>query len=991
MGRDKDKYPELISEHIVHQDVEGRVIWANRSAADSVGISPEKLVGRYCYEIWHNRDTFCENCPVREAVETGEDKEREVQSPDGRWWLIHGYPIKNDKGQVEGAIEITLEITDRKKKEQALEISNARLRAIVEDLPFDFWIMDSDNRYIMQNAAKRALWGDMTGKTPEEVAPDPGTLRAWMERINKVREGETIREEISCREDGKEKLFLSMLSPIYREGRVTEVMGLNIDITDLKETEEALRESEARYLSIFNQSLNCIYVQDFEGNFIDANDASLKLLGYSRDEIKRIDLSMLLDEESLPAAQEALREIMKTGRQKTLTEYRLKTKSGDTVWVLTQGALTYREGKPHSILGFAVDITDRKRMEEALRESEDKYRTLIEALPHMVAIFRNRRMVFANPAFLKMFGYESLDEALGISEEELISEDEHKRITAYTKARSAGESDVPEHYTTVLKRKSGELFPAEVFVKEITYQAQPALQVIIQDITERERAQEALRLSEEMYRGVVDASPDGIVYMGLDFNVVMANRQIAALFGLDGPQEAIGKNGLDFLAPEERERAAQNARERLESENVGTMEYKMLHKDGGRFLAEFNSMVIRDARGEPKGYVAVVRDITEKRKIEEELLKAAKLDSLGILAGGIAHDFNNILTAILGNINLVSMTAKLDELALASLNEAEKACYRAKGLTSQLLTFSKGGAPVRKAASMKELLTDTVKFTVSGSMVRAEFNIADDLWPVEVDEVQISQALNNLVVNSIHAMPKGGVISVDAENVALDENSRPLRKGKYIKISIRDEGTGIPDDYIDKIFDPYFTTKQNGSGLGLATTYSVINRHGGHILADSELGKGTSFTIYLPATEKKPQVKKEKPAEIRRGKGKVLLMDDEEIIRKVGKELMEGLGYEVQTASNGAEAIEMYKRARDEGKPVDAVIMDLTVPGGMGGKDALEELLKIDPDARVIVSSGYSADRIMSDYENHGFKGVIVKPYNLRQLGDVLHEVISGR
>ncbi len=862
-------YLDLLAELVIHQDAEGRVIWANKAAGDSVGETPEKLVGRYCYEIWHNRDCRCENCPVQEAIETGEDKEGEIQGLDGRWWLIRATPIKNDEGKVEGAVEITLEITDRKLKERALE------------------------------------------------------------------------------------------------------------------------ESEARYLSVFNQKLNCIYIHDFEGNFIDANEAVLDLLGYSRQEIKAMNLSSVVHEDSLHRAYRSLQEIINTGSKKSLTEYKLKTKSGDTVWILTQGSLIYREGKPDSVLGFAVDITKREKMEEALRESEEKYRTLIEALPHMVGIFQQGRMVFANTAFLEMFGYESMDEAIGMNEAQLVSEDERKRITDYTRVRLRGESEAPEHYTTVLKRKNGDVFPAEVFVKQITYEGQPAQQVIAQDITDRKRAEEALRESEEMYRGVVEASPDGIVYMDTGLNMVMANRQAAALHGYEHPEEMVGKNGIDLIAPEDRERAKETARKRLEGLYVGPSEYKMFRRDGNEFLAEFNSVIIRNARGEPKGYMAVVRDITERRKMEEELLKAAKLESLGILAGGIAHDFNNILTAILGNINLVSVKAKLDDVTHASLREAEKACYRAKGLTSQLLTFSKGGAPVRKAASIGELLTDTINFTVSGSNVRAVFDIADDLWPVEIDETQMSQALNNLAVNSIHAMPQGGVITVKAKNEVIDENSHPLKGGRYVKISIKDEGMGIPDNYIDKIFDPYFTTKQKGSGLGLATGYSVINRHGGYIFVDSELGKGTVFTIYLPATEKKPHVEPRKPSEIRRGRGRILLMDDEEIIRRVGKELIEGLGYEVETASDGAEAIELYKRAMEEERPIDVVITDLTVPDGMGGRETVTELLKLDPNARVIVSSGYSSDHTMGDYEQYGFKGVIAKPYNMRQMGEVLYEVMS--
>ena len=383
------------------------------------------------------------------------------------------------------------------------------------------------------------------------------------------------------------------------------------------------------------------------------------------------------------------------------------------------------------------------------------------------------------------------------------------------------------------------------------------------------------------------------------------------------------------------------------------------------------------------------RDITERKKMEQELLKVQKLESVGILAGGIAHDFNNFLTAILANISLAKRHAR-DE-ALERLAEAEKVCRRAKDLTQQLLTFSKGGTPVKKTACISELLKDTTEFALSGSAVRGEFFLPGGLWPVEVDEGQITQAISNLVINAREAMPTGGTVRISAENVTVGEERKPglpPREGRYVKISVQDQGPGIPEAELPKVFDPYFTTKQEGSGLGLAITYSVIKNHAGHIAVDSKLGTGTTFYIYLPASAEKLAQEKgeERPLT---GSGRVLLMDDKGIIRRVAKEALHYLGYEVEVAADGAEAIRLYERAKNAGHPFDVVILDLTVPGGMGGKETISELKKIDPEAKAIAFSGYSTEPVMARFNEYGFSAVLVKPFTLQEISEVLHRVLN--
>jgi nitrogen-specific signal transduction histidine kinase/ActR/RegA family two-component response regulator len=389
--------------------------------------------------------------------------------------------------------------------------------------------------------------------------------------------------------------------------------------------------------------------------------------------------------------------------------------------------------------------------------------------------------------------------------------------------------------------------------------------------------------------------------------------------------------------------------------------------------------------------VHITKDISWRKKWEEELIRNEKLDSIAVLAGGIAHDFNNMLTIIMSTTTLAKMYAKDDARVVAKIDEAEQEIIRTRELTNQLLTFAKGGAPVRRLSSFEDLLRDTVEFSVKGSNVRSDLIVADGLWAAEIDHIQISQVFSNLVINAVQSMQKGGTIRVRADNADLDErDGLPLLFGRYVRIAFEDSGTGIAAEDMAKIFDPFFTTKTGGSGLGLSISYSIVKKHGGYIEVRSQPGAGSTFTVYLPASLETPA---REPAAViaeLKGSGRVLLMDDDTKLLNTVAEMLTNSGYEVETARNGEEALILYKRSMVQARPFDAVVLDVTVVGGMGGKDCMQHLTGLDPSVRAIVMSGYSEDAVLADYRSYGFRELLSKPFTIDEIKAKLQSVITG-
>ena len=512
----------------------------------------------------------------------------------------------------------------------------------------------------------------------------------------------------------------------------------------------------------------------------------------------------------------------------------------------------------------------------------------------------------------------------------------------------------------------------------------------------RKRAKDALRESEEKYRGIFDESIAAVYLFDDKKNFLDSNQAGLDLLGYSREEllnMSIPDVDVDLLV------VLPAHEQLLGGERIINYEHQLRRKDGKVITVLNNSRPIANDDGQVVGMQSTLIDITERKLLAQQLQQTQKMESIGILSGGIAHDFNNLLYVIMGNISMAKDGVKPANDIAEFLNEAEKASQKARELANQLITFSKGGAPVKEIGSIEYLVKETTNLSLRGSNAKSEFLFSDDLWLVKFDEGQMKHAINNLVVNAVESMPDGGSIDIRAENFEISsetvQQSLPLSEEKYVKISIQDHGVGIPEEHLPSIFDPYFSTKemgiQKGMGLGLATTYSIISRHNGHITVESDVGVGTTFILYLPAHEKEVKVlepkdipKPEKPAI---PTGRILLMDDEKSIRKVTKQMLERLGYNPDFAKDGTEAIELYQESIESGEPFDAVILDLTIKEGIGGIDTIKKLMEIDPQVRAIVSSGYSNDPAMKDYRAYGFIGALPKPYTMKDLSATLNKI----
>jgi two-component system cell cycle sensor histidine kinase/response regulator CckA len=634
---------------------------------------------------------------------------------------------------------------------------------------------------------------------------------------------------------------------------------------------------------------------------------------------------------------------------------------------------------------------------------ETRIRSIIEnILDGMITVDEQGLVCSMNPAAAKMFGCRN-NEMVGQKFTKLVPKSYGHDLESPA-VTCAWNDLVKRTGSTTLalgRTRRHATFPIEISLSEMKVDAQKLFVAMVRDSTERKRFEQEIAAEKESLAVTLRSIGDGVITTDLQGRIIMVNNAGETLTGwtsreaLGQPLKSVFNIAIDLAA----QARAQKTGYRSEAHSIliSLPETATLtSRDGTEHVVEQVASPIRDSKNEVAGVVLVFRDITQRQRDEAERRKAETLEQLGLLAGGIAHDFNNLLTAIIGNISLASLLLPPSHEMGERLTDAKNASLRARDLAQQLLTFARGGAPIKKTTSIGKLIQDTVSFSLRGSHNRSEFQFGADLWPAEIDHGQISQVIANLVVNADQAMPNGGGLHVQCENFTYQPetgtNIPDLLPGDYIRIRIRDEGVGIPEASLKRIFDPYFTTKPKGSGLGLATTYSIVKNHNGLITVESEVHMGSTFTVYLPAARHEA-LAVEPPhsnTQMVLGTGRVLIVDDEEPIRTLVEFTLSHLGYQVTQAETALDGVNIYRQKLEAGERFDAVILDLTLPGGMGGKEALKKLIELDPTVNAIVSSGYATDATMSRYQDFGFRGVIAKPYEAAELGKIVHDVIES-
>ncbi|MBF0559263.1 MAG: PAS domain S-box protein [Nitrospirae bacterium] len=658
---------------------------------------------------------------------------------------------------------------------------------------------------------------------------------------------------------------------------------------------------------------------------------------------------------------------------------------GTTTLLLFAGLFLYQQRQKYF---------DRKAEEAAaaIRDSEENFRILFDkSADAILLVDSSGTIVDTNEVACERYKY-SKEEFRGMRIEQLDSPSSamlvDERIGMINKSGMAVFE--VEHIT-----KDGLVIPVEVSSRKIIRGDATLFLSSCRDITERKALEKTLAAEKERLAVTLRSIGDAVVVTDLDGRITLLNTAAEHITGW-AIRDALGRPHQDvfnIIDVSTREKCDDPVDKVLQTGLIAGLanNVALIRKDGKELRIADSAAPIRDKDSKIVGVALVFRDVTAQCRMEEELHKVQRLESLGLLAGGLAHDFNNLLTAIIGNISFAKILIEEGHKAYERLTAAETAAARATNITHQLLTFASGGAPIKEAASIADVVKETAEFVLLGSNVKCEYHIGENLWNVEIDRGQIARVFNNLIVNAMQAMSGGGVIDVNFENLTITENqTASIAPGNYVRITVSDSGVGIERDTLAKIFDPYFTTKKQGSGLGLAAVYSIIKRHDGEITVASTPGQGTTFIIYLPATKQAVVMENAGGPVNMNGQGRVLVMDDEALVRDIAGEILALLGYDVSFAEDGLNAINTYKNAAAENKPFSFVIMDLTVPGGMGGKEAVQNILEADPSATVIVSSGYSSDPIMSEYKQYGFKGVITKPYTVQRMSEAIADAFSS-
>ncbi len=755
-------------------------------------------------------------------------------------------------------------------------------------------------------------------------------------------------------------------------------------------------ESKKRYRTVVENTQDGILICVVD-RILFANISFCRMTGLSREEIYTLSPMSFFNKVDRDKI-ESLFIKSENGEIKTAVfETLMKMRKGSLSAGIFSTPMVYRDTE--AVFISVRDLTQRKETESKLKGSHKLMKAIVDNSPVGISVHdRNGTLLMANTSWRNIWNksIEDLKEKM-IPRSELRMDKRDLYLGEYTDDveavyRKGGELYIPKLKITNPSPGGAEFISHHFYALKDDNGEVDKVVILTLDLTESLKTKVELMETRNRYRELTENIPVAVYRTTTESGgkIVFYNPEMQRMFLRDGISNFDEVSAKDLYADPS---GRKNFLDKLaENNEVRGFEAELKRLDGSTFLASISARKVTAKEREEEYIEGIIRDITDQRRLDEELQRIEHLESIGTLAGGIAHDFNNLLMAIQGNISLARNEKDLSKLNLR-LEQAEASTEEATTLTRQLLTFARGGVPLKISVEVAPFIREAVIFALRGSDVEAVFDFEENLKSIEADREQITQVIHNITLNSVQAMTGGGRITVSCNNIEIGEDSDThLGEGEYVRISIKDTGKGIPPDDLKKIFNPYFTTKQDGSGLGLSTSYSIISRHSGAIRVYSEEGRGTECVIHLPAIHgvgKKTVSREEPEKEINSTTAHVLIMDDDASVREVLSGMLGVLGHDVTESSDGAEAIELYRERFSSGEPFDAVIMDLTVPGGMGGEAAVEKLKKIDPDVKAIVSSGYANNTVLSNYSDYGFSGRLVKPFRISTLKKTLNSVLT--
>ena len=1005
-----DSVPALIT----FKDTRGRYIRINKAYADSINFLREEIVGKTVLDILPDREFAGKyNRDDQEVITSGIPKTNILEPAafdPTRKVLTDKVPCRDEEGNIIGIISIATDITSRLEAEKALKESEKRYRTLVENVPVAVYrnTIGPKGKIVAGNPAYYSMFGfDSEEEFKQFSAVDfyvnPEERKRFSDSV--LSKGRVDQAEIALKKRDGTPFWgsVSAMAVYDEDGKAVYLDCTIMDITDRKQAEEELLKSEELnrvLVETASDSGQAVVIhQDIEGieaTTVFANDAVKHITGYTGEELMKLSWFDILHPAYIDRAKERYRRRMGGEDIRGLFESFIFGKDGTEIPIEASSIVTTFRGK-NAQVAFFRDITERKRTEEELRESEGKYRYLAEISPNALVIHEDNIINYVNPAAVKLFRVSGPEELLGRHYLTLVHPDDRAESEKRLRKAAEGGLFAPHREHRVIT-KDGHAVEVESTGTSFRQKDKIIVQAMFTDITERKRAEEALRESEEKYRITLQSIPDSVCITrqkdGLYFYTNDGFSQISGY----SREEAEGKSSSDlnlFVNHADRDQFIKILREKGE---VHDFEFKLRRKDGSIFEALLSARSLR--YGEEDCMVTVVRDITPIKKTEQEKVKlqvqfqhAQRMESIGTLAGGLAHNFNNLLMGIMGNTSIMLLDIDPSHPHHGHLKNIEKMIKSGSQVTKQLLGYAREGRYEVKPISLNQIVKETSDtFGTTRKEIRVYQELADNLLGINADLGQIEQVLMNLYVNAVDAMPEGGDLFLKTMNVTDKDMAHKAYKpkpGNYVMMTVRDTGLGMDKKTMERIFDPFFTTKglAEGTGLGLASAYGIIKGHGGYIDVDSEKGKGTTFEIYLPATEEEAREEEELPGEIVKGKETVLLVDDEEMVLDTGGQMLKKLGYEALLARSGHDALELYKKNRDR---IDMVLLDMVMPE-MGGGKTFDRLKKVNTKVKVLLSSGYSIDGRATEILKRGCNGFIQKPFNMQQLSQSIRKILDHK